>query len=85
MSLAQSATFTRKRSYKSIQRAEGRRVIHVTADIIPGKAEVRKVLDSLRRVRCGAYKKSIQCSLILLRVNAVGKGNPWHRCEWDLC
>jgi len=46
--LSQAAEVTRGKSYTSISRTEGRRIVHVTADVEQNVTTGRKVSDSLR-------------------------------------
>ena len=45
--LREAATVTRGRAYTEINRADGRRVLNVTADVVPGAANATKVLEVL--------------------------------------
>lgn len=45
--LREAATVTRGRAYTEINRADGRRVLNVTADVVPGEANATKVLEVL--------------------------------------
>ena len=47
--LREAASVTRGRAYTEINRADGRRVLNVTADVVPGAANATKVLDVLER------------------------------------
>ena len=47
--LREAATVTRGRAYTEINRADGRRVLNVTADVVPGAANATKVLEDLER------------------------------------
>ncbi len=47
--LREAATVTRGRAYTEINRADGRRVLNVTADVIAGVANATKVLEVLER------------------------------------
>jgi len=47
--LREAATVTRGRAYTEINRADARRVLNVTADVIPGVANASKVLENLER------------------------------------
>jgi multidrug efflux pump subunit AcrB len=47
--LREAATVTRGRAYTEINRADARRVLNVTADVIPGVANATKVLRDLER------------------------------------
>jgi multidrug efflux pump subunit AcrB len=47
--LREAATVTRGRAYTEINRADARRVLNVTGDVIPGVANASKVLDELER------------------------------------
>jgi len=47
--LREAATVTRGRAYTEINRADGRRVLNVTADVVAGAANATKVLEVLER------------------------------------
>jgi len=47
--LREAAMVTRGRAYTEINRADARRVLNVTGDVIPGVANASKVLDDLER------------------------------------
>jgi len=46
--IKQAATFSNNRAYTEIRRVDGRRIINVTANVIPGQANENKILASLR-------------------------------------
>ena len=46
--LFEAAEVVRNRAYTEIKRAQGRRVLDVTADVVPGEADPNKVLAELR-------------------------------------
>jgi multidrug efflux pump subunit AcrB len=47
--LREAATVTRGRAYTEINRADGRRVLNVTAEVVPGVANATKILQDLEQ------------------------------------
>ena len=67
--IRQAATFSNNRAYTEINRVDGRRVLSVTANVVPGQANENKILADLR----GGYLPTLLASHSGLKYSFQGR------------